>query len=443
MKKQPPALAQILEGGGRDWFGELRGDEELARLVTETIEREERPYAALWSRLVGAAPDIDELEARVLWVTAVQRKRELTAWLGRPVHLRVAALDMLYGEKAGRLRPRLVTRQVVSQLLQDTAVDTLTGLSNREHLATIVHHELGRRKVAPLALAFFDLEGFERLEASSGEEVLKRVGAALTRLSRPGDVCARLAGDQFAALFVDMPPRQATAAARRLEQELERDLAAFEVGVSARLFSPLQGEDGAAFLARATQETSVARKARAGQVKKERAALQAEAAAPPLALYATNLADRFLEVQQALAELGVMVLPAIDGGTAEILWKLMRPRWVLADVMLSPRGGEALGEAGPAEAPARFALVAPRRWRTMRTGVGETSVLRVPLERSAVARFLGPLPAQAALQPQVVEPRLMMKVIARLVAGVPISNTVPEGVLQLAEVLTVKRLLGS
>jgi diguanylate cyclase (GGDEF)-like protein len=93
-------------------------------------------------------------------------------------------------------------RAATEKLEHDAKHDALTGLPNR----TFVVEELERVLPAAtaddsLAVLFIDLDGFKPVNDSighaAGDEVLRAVAARLRHASRPHDVIARLAGDEF------------------------------------------------------------------------------------------------------------------------------------------------------------------------------------------------------------------------------------------------------
>ena len=95
--------------------------------------------------------------------------------------------------------------------------DNLTGLLNRAHFEERLAIELMRssRHHRPLALAIIDVDQFKRVNDTAGhlagDEVLREVGARLTRTVRRTDLCARFGGDEFALAFIDTSVADAAA----------------------------------------------------------------------------------------------------------------------------------------------------------------------------------------------------------------------------------------
>jgi diguanylate cyclase (GGDEF)-like protein/putative nucleotidyltransferase with HDIG domain len=107
------------------------------------------------------------------------------------------------------------------------ARDPLTGLLNRrelhEHLCREI--ERGRRHGGQFGLMLIDLDGFKQVNDtrghSAGDEVLRRVAAALEQSTRGSDVAFRMGGDEFAVLLTDTSEeRTAVKAAERTRAQI-------------------------------------------------------------------------------------------------------------------------------------------------------------------------------------------------------------------------------
>lgn len=95
--------------------------------------RSAKPFAELLRRLVGLE-DLDEAEAGTFFRDALDHRRKLTSALGRPVHLRVAALDLLTmqpmksGARHDSHHPIIVTSSLLEKAFEVATADGVTGL---------------------------------------------------------------------------------------------------------------------------------------------------------------------------------------------------------------------------------------------------------------------------------------------------------------------------
>jgi diguanylate cyclase (GGDEF)-like protein len=139
------------------------------------------------------------------------------------------------------LKRRLLEAEALQRRM--AAEDPLTGLANRrcfdqrlnEEIAALGNPHRGRRAHDPeatLALLFADLDGFKAINDRhghmEGDRVLRAVAARCTEVMRPGDVLARVGGDEFALIA----PGAGAEGARRLARGLAAAVEAVPAGGS-------------------------------------------------------------------------------------------------------------------------------------------------------------------------------------------------------------------
>lgn len=102
-------------------------------------------------------------------------------------------------------------REKERQLEHDSRHDALTDLPDRQEffgLARRAFGDSGRTAAVRDAVLFLDLDDFKRVNDmfghSVGDELLAQAALRLRQCIRPGDVAARLAGDEFALLLLDV-----------------------------------------------------------------------------------------------------------------------------------------------------------------------------------------------------------------------------------------------
>jgi len=135
-------------------------------------------------------------------------------WLGTDLLLPLALLGLL---RVLRQRDALEGRLIIA-----ARHDPLTGLPNRAGFAQAAQVALATaaRRGHPLAVAMLDLDRFKQIndEAghAAGDAVLRQVAHALRAALRPGDVLARMGGEEFALMFQDISPEDALPLLERL-----------------------------------------------------------------------------------------------------------------------------------------------------------------------------------------------------------------------------------
>jgi diguanylate cyclase (GGDEF)-like protein len=120
------------------------------------------------------------------------------------------------------LRVSMAKERAELQQRKAALTDWLTGLANRraffESGAVLLERTIAERR--PAALLLFDLDRFKEVNDTAGHHagdcVLEAFAHLVARSVRPGDLCARLGGEEFACLLVDIPMAGALAFAERV-----------------------------------------------------------------------------------------------------------------------------------------------------------------------------------------------------------------------------------
>jgi len=114
-----------------------------------------------------------------------------------------------------------------AELQRDTLEDQLTRLANRRRVDEDLPRIFGRtvESGSPLCVAVVDLDHFknvnDRFGHSVGDSVLRAVAQIFRVKTRPGDLVARMGGEEFLFVFVDTPPQVAREVCERLRSAVE------------------------------------------------------------------------------------------------------------------------------------------------------------------------------------------------------------------------------
>lgn len=154
----------------------------------------------------------------------------LTAADFSPTDMTVELLYLVEAKSAALEATRDLSRRLdEARRTEETLAltDALTGLANRRGMARALERMIAARKA--FGLMHVDLDWFkavnDTLGHAAGDHVLTSVAATLRRLSRRGDVVARVGGDEFVVIFQGITdPADLDRAAQRIITELEKPI---------------------------------------------------------------------------------------------------------------------------------------------------------------------------------------------------------------------------
>jgi diguanylate cyclase (GGDEF)-like protein len=165
-----------------------------------------------------ASYSADRLAARgVAMISVVSMVMAATFLQQFPLFVRVLATlpmvatflqtsEALYKQQRNNIKLKNENEELISdlrsanlRLAREVKHDSLTGLMNRSGL----HDAMAQPR--PIGLLYVDVDAFksvnDTLGHAAGDEVLKQVGLAIRKVTRPNDVVARIGGDEFVVLL--------------------------------------------------------------------------------------------------------------------------------------------------------------------------------------------------------------------------------------------------
>ena len=126
------------------------------------------------------------------------------------------------------LRMSLVKERAELEQRKASLTDSLTGIANRraffEFGSPLLEQTIADRR--PAALLLFDLDRFKEVNDTgghqTGDSVLQAFSHLVSTITRPGDLFARVGGEEFALLLTDAPMAEAMRVAERVRGEFAR-----------------------------------------------------------------------------------------------------------------------------------------------------------------------------------------------------------------------------
>ena len=115
------------------------------------------------------------------------------------------------------ISPQSVEARYHAEIHQLATNDALTELPNRRHFVDAVDKELERsaRLGLPLAMCIVDIDHFKKINDQyghiAGDDALRQLALVLRGFVRPGDIAARIGGEEFAVVLPETTAEDAAA----------------------------------------------------------------------------------------------------------------------------------------------------------------------------------------------------------------------------------------
>lgn len=222
------------EGGPRTLL-DLFGDPEVAARVCDEAARGLR---------VSADVEVVRNDGARVWVTTTVTSHERRTG-------QVDAFLVVARERDDTDEQMFRMKDARDRLERDALTDVLTGLYNRRYLMERLHEECvrSRRYKRPFGVALVDLDAFKPINDiyghRAGDEVLVAVAGGLKSALRESDLVARIGGDEFVAVLLDVTPATAGIAIDRIRERLRAiNTEAAAEGVEASIGMSFWGASG-------------------------------------------------------------------------------------------------------------------------------------------------------------------------------------------------------
>ena len=168
------------------------------------------------------------VEGRMEQVDAVWFEPHARWYSGRCYPLPDGGVAVYFTDVHDRVAAEIERTRLADALAHQATHDPLTGLANRPALADAVSSVVASQPGRPLHLLFIDVDRFkvvnDSLGHAAGDRLLVAIARRLESFVRPGDVVARIGGDEFVISLVDVDAAGA-------EQVADRVLGALRVPV--------------------------------------------------------------------------------------------------------------------------------------------------------------------------------------------------------------------
>ncbi len=172
------------------------------------------------------------------WRAILRHHGQMSERLGRQVLLQTALLDYLHARAVLPAAVKVIDLDAFERLKDQSRTDPLTGLHNRRVFDDLFAREasLASRHATDLALVFFDLDDFKKINDhyghQAGDEVLRQTARILQAQRRNEDIVVRYGGEEFILLL----PHTGKHEALLIGERIRRAVAANQIRLNGHRF---------------------------------------------------------------------------------------------------------------------------------------------------------------------------------------------------------------
>ncbi|HVF53795.1 MAG TPA: EAL domain-containing protein [Actinomycetota bacterium] len=282
-----------------------------------------RPVEDVPALMKNVADSHDRLERSTGWRHRLKdgslREVEITShsidFEGRDAR-HVMVTDVTEKARAIKARDALADR-----LTHQSLHDGLTGLANRTLLLDRIEHAIARtqRSKSPLAVMFFDIDGFKRVNEAFGSAVgdllLMKIADRMRRELRPEDTVARVGADEFGILLEDTELARTKSVADRIFSAIRTPVDIGDETVKVRMSAGIAFNNGSGTGQELLRQADVAR-----QAAKDRGRDRYELFEPGMQEVVLKRARLLTELEKAVSnqELRLVYQPIISLSSSQI-----------------------------------------------------------------------------------------------------------------------------
>ena len=172
--------------------------------------------------------EIPPEQAEKCWQDIISHRGVMSLSIGRPVSLQTAICDFFSFIQKNLTQPTVIEIKAFDEIVRQSNLDFLTGLSNRATFDNVFEKEMARtqRHHRELSLLFLDLDDFKLINDTfghqAGDAVLQEVGAIINREKRLEDTAGRYGGEEFMVILPDTSKLDALIFAERVRVKIEQ-----------------------------------------------------------------------------------------------------------------------------------------------------------------------------------------------------------------------------